>query len=101
MIVFGSGVPDDFDWNAYDKQKVQRERHLLQRWMQMRSYMPALQRCATGGATASNVDQALILECVRLVFDQTAEDVREVFELEHRHAPKPKEPPAPDAPPSQ
>lgn len=103
MIVFGGGVPDGFDWNAYDKQKAQREHQLHHKWTLMRSYMPALQRCATGGATNAPVDQALILACVQLVFDQTAEDLRELFELQHRHEAKPQDPPAapPPPPPAQ
>ena len=95
MFILG-GFPEGFDWNAYDKQKLQRTRAIEVRRRALQSYLPALQRLVSGGATPFPVDQLLVMECLRLVLDEVAEDMRTVAELEHRHAPRPK-PPEPPA----
>lgn len=95
------GFPEGFDWRAYDKQKLQRHRSIEARRRALQSYLPALQRIISGGATPMPTDQSLIVECVRLVLDEVAEDMRAVAELHHRHAAaKPPEPPPPDQPPA-
>jgi hypothetical protein len=88
------GFPEGFDWRAYDQQKLQRRRAIEVRRRMLQSYLPALSRIAGGGASPFPVDQQLVMECVRLVFDTVVEDVRDVAELQHRHmAAKPPEPP--------
>lgn len=96
------GFPEGFDWRAYDKQKLQRHRSIEARRRALQTYMPAMQRILSGAATSMPTDQSLIAECVRLVLDEVAEDMRAVAELHHRHAAaKPPEPPPADpSPPS-
>lgn len=95
------GFPEGFDWRAYDQQKLQRKRAIEVRRRLLQSYLPALSRIASGGASPFPIDQQLIVECVRLVLDEVAEDVREVAELHHRHmaAKPPESPPGESAPP--
>lgn len=92
------GFPEGFDWRAYDQQKLQRKRAIEVRRRLLQSYLPALSRIANGGSSPFPLDQQLIMECVRLVLDEVAEDVREVAELQHRHMAAP--PPAPPADPT-
>lgn len=99
MHIFG-GFPEGFDWLAYDKVKLQNRRAIEIRRKMLQSYLPALARILAGGASPFPADQQLIIECVRLVHDEVAEDIKEVAELHHRHAQvKPPDPPVGEAPP--
>lgn len=94
-----TGLPDGFDWNAYDKTKIARQRAIEQRRRMLGSFVPALQRIASGGATPFPPDQALVMECVRLALEEVCEDMRGVFELTHRHPMPPTPPESPKSEP--